>query len=210
MSSLLGWQAESPKTELTLRVDPTGQSGVYTVSGQTNLPNQTRLTIQAIRKLNAPNTGVQLSNSQPTYTILSRSQVEVMDGKWQTTLNLLQKAPDGQAVESWQPSDRQLKLNLQPENQVTFLAVTDPSDSAFEIRQQPEGSTQDNLSVRFTADGKSYLQAEQALNLEAPAPKLIEQTANAAIVKVATKPINKSTAAKPQIDTALSPKEWMR
>jgi hypothetical protein len=193
-------QVRSPQTGFTVQVEPAQQQGSYTVTGKTNLPDYTWVTVQAIRNLSATQ-----GNQRPTYSILARSQVEVKEGKWETTLNLLRPASGGAPLEVWQENR---SLNLKPETNVTFLAVTDPASGSLNISEQQAGK---NLVVRFTADGKSYLQAEQTL-VVSPPTRTTERTAppQPTRVKVASKRLQGARDAKSQNDAPLTPKEFLR
>ncbi|NDJ16575.1 hypothetical protein [Myxacorys almedinensis] len=198
-----------------MQVQPTGQAGVYTVSGRTNLPEQTRITVQAVRDLKAQpsskltNDFVKLGTAdRSTYSILGRTQVNVKDGQWQTSLNLLQSVPDRQTpgtpglLETWQVSKAQ--LGLQPNPRVIFLAVTDPVSQALTVEQGSPSAAQDNLSIRFTNDGKSYLQAEQALVIEPPNVKVSTQPPVSTIATVPVKSLDGSTELTKQSNAPLS------
>jgi hypothetical protein len=174
-------------TNLSMQVEATGETGVYKISGQTNLPDRTRITVQAIRALQVPRRDPQVASDR-SYSILARTQVAVEKGKWQASLNLLQPGTNGK-LETWQQSNQALDLKLQPDNQVRFLAVT---------------------SVQFTSDGKSYLQIEQFLSIDPPTTKVASQKSDSTIVNVPVQPINKETNVKSQSDAALPVKGWMR
>lgn len=189
-------------TNLSMQVEATGETGLYKISGQTNLPERTRITVQAIRALQIPGRDSQ-ATSDRSYSILARTQVTVENGKWQASLNLLQPSTNGK-LEIWQQSNQALDLKLQPDNQVRFLAVTDPENS-IEIQSKTQGTT-----VQFTSDGKSYLQTEQFLSIDPPTTKVASQKSNSTIVNVAVQPINKETNVKSQSDAAMPVKGWMR
>ena len=197
--------SQQPATNLSMQVEATGEPGVYRVSGQTNLPEQTLITVQAIRALQIPGRDAKIA-SERSYSILARDQVSVEKGKWQTLLNLLQSSKNG-ALETWQQSNQALALKLQPDNQVRFLAVTDPSGSSIEV-QSKEGNQA--TSVQFTADGKSYLQTEQFISIEPPTTKVATQKTDITVVKVAVQPVNKATDVKEQTDAAIPAKALMR
>lgn len=192
-----------------MQVDPTGEAGIYQVTGHTNLPDQTQLTLQAIRNLQPPKLGSQ-AKSEQTYSILARTQVKVEKGKWRALLNLLQFSEQGK-LEAWQFTDRSLNLKSLPENQVRFLATTDPTENSIELQQQSTLTGTQSTRLQFAADGKSYLQAEQALTIEPPTVRLAaSQKPSQTLVKVAVQPISKATDRKSQTDANLSVKEWMR
>lgn len=193
-----------------MQVEPTGKRGIYQVTGRTNLPEQTQFTIQAIRGLQASQSSSQTKSAQ-TYSILARTQAKVEKGKWQATLNLLQSGDQGE-LETWQQSNESLNLQFQPENQVRFLATTNPTEDSIELQQRSDSPTQDaqTTSVQFTADGKSYLQTEQFLTIDPPVAKLASRQPVQTTVRVAVQPINKTTDVKQQTDAGLAIKEWMR
>ncbi len=210
--------SQSSKTELTMQVRSSGQPGVYTIVGTTNLPNQTRMTIQAVRSLRPVSTS-RLTNQEQTYAILARQPIEVIDGKWETTLSLLKPGINGQSLENWQTHNAQLGLNLQPDDQVAFQAVTDPINRSLNVEQQSGNTTPgESLIVRFTADGKSYLQSEQALSIAPPAQT--SKTSSAmnqmlgtpatVTVQVVSKQIKEPSKGKKQLNAPLAPAETLR
>ena len=200
-----------------MQVSPSGQPGVYTVVGKTNLPNQTRMTIQAVRNLRPMSRASRLTNQEQTYAILARQPIEVMNGQWETTLSLLKSAPNGRSLESWQTHSAQLGLNLEPDNQVAFQAVTDPVNRSLNVEQQSGNAVQgESLIVRFTADGKSYLQSEQAVSILPPVQAAKSTSAmdstlgTLATVQVISKQIKEPSKAKKQLDAPLSLIEFLR
>lgn len=199
-------QARAPKIELTMQVEPAQQQGAYTVTGRTNLPDRTQITVQAIRNLR---TGDRLTNQEPTYSILSRTQVEVKEGKWQTTLNLVESAANGQPQEVWQTDRAKTGLNFEPDTKVTFLAVTDPVTRSLNVAEQNQGT--ESLVVRFTADGRSYLQADQRLTISPPTAASSQTTSSQSEkVKVAAKSIRGSADSKGQSDAPIAPQAFLR
>lgn len=118
----------STEANFPLRVTPLGRSGTYTVAGSTNLPDESRITVAAIRYLRPDNPRSQSLSSKPTYSILAYQDVKVNKGKWQTTLNLWKVAPDGQFQEAWQLEQSKIGLSLAPETEVTFLATVAPTE----------------------------------------------------------------------------------
>ena len=210
--------SRSPKTELTMQVSPSSQPGVYSVVGKTNLPDQTRITIQAVRSLRPVRGSSRLTNQAPTYAILARQPIAVIDGKWQTTLTLLNMTPSGKSLENWQTHNLQLGLNLEPEQQVTFQAVTDPADRSLKVEQPSENMARESLIVRFTPDGKSYLQSEQALaiappSLQAAQPSSAMNPRLGAPTIVTVQAVSMQTKGavnvRKQIDAPLSPQEFL-
>jgi hypothetical protein len=191
---------------LSMQVESTGEAGVYKISGQTNLPEQTQITVQAIRALQIPGRDSQVA-SERSYSILARTQVNVEQGKWQTSLNLLQPSKNG-ALETWQQSNQSLALKLQPDSQVRFLALTDPTQSSLSVQSQAQGNQA--TSVQFTADGRSYLQTEQLMSIEPPTAKVASQKSSTTVVKVAVQPVNKVNDVKEQTNAAIPAQAFMR
>lgn len=194
--------SQQASTNLSMQVETTSEPGVYKISGQTNLPEQTRITVQAIRALQIPGRDSQIA-SERSYSILARNQVNVEKGKWQTTLNLFQPGQNG-ALETWQQSNQELALRLQADNQVRFLAVTDPTQNSIEVQSNQL------TSVQFTADGKSYLQTEQSMQIDPPTTKVATQKSNTTVVNVAVQPVNKANDVKSQTDAGIPTKALMR
>jgi hypothetical protein len=164
-------QPRSTQVELSMNVEPTSRPGVYTVSGSTNLPDESQIIVQGIRSLIPPNQVVSTSNAS-NYAILDRQSTKVSQGKWQATLKLWQVAPDGQYREAWQLTTAPLS-RLTPSTEVTFIAVIDPVKQAAALQQQlqSEGKKLEGANVRFTPDGQWYLQAQQTLAVTLPTGK---------------------------------------
>jgi hypothetical protein len=205
-------QTKPLKPELTLQVQPTGKSGVYAASGKTTLPNQSRVTIQAVRQLE-PVKASRLTNQKPLYAILDRQQVEVTDGQWQANLNLLKNSP-GPALELWQIKANQLGLAVQPRAEVTFLAVSDELNLPLDIKTNKDSNQPlENSVLQFSRNGNAYLQAKQSLSINAPLVKTALNTADAsAVVQLKATPLldKSSPVAKPQSSAPLSPLQYLR
>ena len=178
-------QAKPPEVNLNLQVEPAGRSGVYSVSGNTNLPDQSRITVSAIRYLSPSQTAPLATGglspqlqSQLTYTVLSRQDVVVNQGKWQTSLNLWQVAPNGQFREGWQINQSELKIPTTPAPDVVFLATFEPEGQPPTIQQkvQEQGIQLEGNLARFTTDGQRYLQISQALPVPLPTGKTTPPT----------------------------------
>lgn len=160
----------SSDANFQLRVTPSGRSGVYTVAGNTNLPDKSRITVAAVRYLR-PNKPVSPTlTPNLTYSILAYQDVKVNDGKWQTTLNLWKTAPNGQFKEAWQVEQSKLGLTFTPEPEVTFLATVDPitSLSKLETQLEKQGIKLVSNVVRNTAEGEQFVQAIQVLPIGLP------------------------------------------
>ncbi len=166
--------APVPKATLDIQVQPGGRSGVYAATGKTNLPDQSRLIVMAIRPLRS---GSQLNQAETkvgesNYAILDRRAVEVKQGQWQTNLNLWQVAPNGQFQESWQLNQAKLGTNFIPSSEVTFVATFDPANQSLAIEPQINQALElEGPIVRFTNDGERYLQASEIVSLSLPTGK---------------------------------------
>lgn len=153
-------------------------NSVYNIIGSTNLPESSRITVEAIRYLR-PTTGQEgvllNSDTDTKRSILARQIVQVKQGKWQTDLNLWQVAPDGRFQEVWQGNKAQ--IGLTPESGVTFIAIFDPasqweqSDQQKSAKPKLENQQLDGKLVRFTNEGEKYVQASQTLLIPLPEGK---------------------------------------
>ncbi len=164
-------EPRSTQIELSVNVEPTNRPGVYTVSGSTNLPDESQIIVQGIRSLTPPTQVVSTSEAS-NYAILDRQSTKASQGKWQTTLKLWQVAPDGQYREAWQLSTAQLS-RLTPSTEVDFIAIIDPVNQATALQQQlqSEGKKVEGANVRFTPEGQWYLQAQRTLAVNLPTGK---------------------------------------
>lgn len=168
-------QSQPPQVNLTLQVQPSSRPGVYLVTGTTNLPEQSSITVQSVRYLSRGNSPVKLDDSSSHYSVLSRQMAKVSQGKWQTTLNLWQVAPDGRYQESWQLNQAEIASALQPAGQVTFMAIFDPANQPPTVNQQlgQDKAALAGQLVRFTSEGQRYLQANHTLPISLPSGKTV-------------------------------------
>lgn len=168
-------QPRSTPVELSLKVESSNRPGVFTLSGSTNIPDQTQIIVQGIRPLLASTQSTEIEDS-PNYVILDRQAAVVSQGRWQATLKLWQSAPDGQYQEVWQANQRPLR-QLQPDPDVVFVAAIDPGNQSKALKQQLErqGKTLEGANIRFTTDEQWYLQAKQTL---AVTPPIVKQPAS--------------------------------
>lgn len=163
----------SPNIELKMQVQPSGSPGIYLVAGTTNLPDQSRITIAAVRSLRPSLPLSVSSDSNSTYSILARQIVKVEKGNWQSTLNLWQVAEDGRFREVWQLNQSEIGLSLNPAPDVTFLALLDPATqpATLEKKLQQQDKKLQGSFVRYTADGQWYVQAAETLPVALPSSK---------------------------------------
>jgi hypothetical protein len=156
-----------------MRVIPSGNEGEYKVVGNTNLPDDSRIAVAAIRYLRPDNQSSPDVKTEATYSILDYKDVKVNEGKWQITLNLWKISPDGQFTEDWQLEQSELGLELEPEPEVTFLATLSPTIQFWEVERQlnKQGIKVASSVIRSTADGERYVQASQVLPIDLPTGK---------------------------------------
>jgi hypothetical protein len=175
--------------DLTIEQVEPENSGSYTVSGNTTLPDKTQITVSAFRYFE-DRTQTVGSTSERNYAILDRQIAEVSQGSWETRLNLWQSSASGQFQEAWQvkfdPEQR-----IEPEATVTFLATLEPTNQPASLKKQVEAldSAQQVAITRFTTDGELYLQAEKTLSVPPP------QGRSSAVLKV----VNSAQTDKPQV-----------
>jgi hypothetical protein len=188
----------APPLDLSiLKVEPE-TSGTYTVSGRTTLPDNTQITVAAVRHFET----AQTAQTTPNYAILDRQTAQVNQGTWQARLNIWQASANGQFQEAWQANPSSSKLT-KPEATVTFLAVLEPLQQSSSVRKQTEAldpSLQATLTG-FTTDGELYLQARQSIDVLPPLGK-----SSTASISAPTKPqIIKPNAATPDTQLVQQP-----
>jgi hypothetical protein len=157
-----------PEVALKLSVQPASSSGLYNVTGSTNLPEHSQITVAAIRYLRPTDQEFLDSDPNATYSILARQIVEVSQGKWQANLNLWQVAPDGRFQEAWQLNQSQIGLSLNPASEVSFVAIFDPATQPPKRKKNEEVQDFRGSLVRFTLEGQPYVQASQTLQVSLP------------------------------------------
>jgi hypothetical protein len=161
--------SKPPEIALKLNVQAAGRPGVYDVSGATDLPNQSEISVAAIRYLRPKSDNFLETDTNATYSILDRQIVPIKQGKWQATLNLWQVASDGRFQEAWQLGSSETGLSVDPASEVSFVATFDPTGQLLKPKQQ--GIDPQNLRgslVRFTSEGVPYVQASQTLQVSLP------------------------------------------
>lgn len=214
--------SKPPEMALKVNVQAATNPGSYNVSGTTNLPNQSPITVAAIRSLRPSNQQLLQDDASASYSILDRQIVQVDQGKWQATLNLVQVAADGSLKEAWQIGSSAVEA-LTPTPEVSFVAIFDPTGQNFKSKQAV--NTQDirgNL-VRFSPEGLPYVQAAQSLKVSLPngrrtPPKLTAQEVNGGWGnrdEIPPQPLVKSNISPQQFPTTqtnapLSPGEFLR
>ncbi|NES81411.1 MAG: hypothetical protein F6K10_08345 [Moorea sp. SIO2B7] len=164
------FQIKSPTLDLTLQVESSGRPDTHKVIGTTNLPDNSKISVLALRYFQSAN---QLySRSQSDYSILARQEAEVTQGKWQTKLKLWQIAEDGHFREVWQINQSKLGISLNAAQGVNFLALFNPNIQTEEVKKQIQNpNLTDNKLVRFTDTGEWYLQASETKLIALPKGK---------------------------------------
>lgn len=197
----------SAPSNLSLAVDqiqPSNRPGVYTVSGQANLPDQTTVTVSAIRQLNS---STNQNGAKPEYSILSRQQTQVNGQNWKVDLNLWQVAPDGQYQEAWQLTQPATKTALTPTSSVLFLVSVNPAGQSSALTQQIDNLSQTNQSnlVQFTAEGDPYLQASRSLPVALPTGQTTPPPQRSLTTRIASDRVSDVAPVKNQNRSVLPP-----
>lgn len=198
---------DTASVELSIRqAQATGRPGAYIVSGNTTLPEDTRLTVTAVRDFQP--------SEAPIYAILDRQFATVKRGSWEAALNLWQPAPDGRLQESWQLSG--LSAPADPAATVTFLATLDPANQPAGLKDQIEAeddATQASL-VRFTTDGELYLEASRQVNVPLPSGRTAPpEPAPAVAPRTSGKPVEQTddrNQPRSQTNAPLRPDQQLR
>ncbi len=165
------WLPQLSDLPLTMQITPV-KLGVYAIAGEARLPQDTQITVAAIRYLEVDDVseGATLFNPTPTYSILAYQSAKVTKGKWQTQLDLWQVAKDGKYRESWQLEQSRLGLSFQPSEKVMFLATLTPIDDLSALEQQlaRQGMRLTSGTVRSTPEGQRYAQMNRSLAIALP------------------------------------------
>jgi hypothetical protein len=212
----------APTSPLSIQVDPSNNPGEYTITGRANLPENTQITVMAIRSLDVADP--QFSQSYSYASILDRRFAEVRGGQWQTQLKLWQVAPDGRFQETWQLDRAQWTFDPTPTTDITFVALIEPDNQIPPLRQefQTQGPPSTQNVVWLPTERTWYVQATQRLPITLPTTKTKPPQLKAEDInwgwgeRAATKP-PKATNVKPKPapllepdKTPLSPSQFMR
>jgi hypothetical protein len=156
--------------DLKMRVTPTNSPGFYLIDGTADLPDNTEITVAAVRYLYSADRASEKLNPDPTYSILAYQSVPVEQGVWHADLGLWQAAPNGQIQESWQLEQANLGLSLRPNSDVIFLATLAPLNRLAFLEQQLaiQGLRLAGGIIRTTADGQRYAQVNQTIAIAPP------------------------------------------
>ena len=156
--------------DLSIEVATTDEPGTYRVEGKADLPENTSITVIAVRYLQADDRSSAQLNSEPTYSILAYQPVQIKQGQWQTELNLWQVSPEGRFREIWQIEQSKLGLSLKPEEQVIFLATLTPREELAQLeRELAKRSLRfPNSAIYTNSEGFRYAQVQQSLAVALP------------------------------------------
>lgn len=153
------------------------QSSRYVVSGSTNLPDNTPITVAAIRYFSAENRSANRAGAanpltQTSFAVLDYASTRVTQGKWQAELTLQQQGIDGRQWEAWQMQQSRLGITLQPDQTVSFVTTLESMDQLVPLEQQlaEKGFRLPRGMVRSTAEGQRYAEVVQTIALAAPNP----------------------------------------
>lgn len=181
------------------QISPTSQPGHYSAIGSTNLPDQTQLTISAVRYLKDTDAASVANSTSKPYAILDREFVKVENGQWQSELSLWEVADNGRYQEVWQlDSEGTAQLAVAPN--VIFLAVVEPGaiDEQVEQRLAPQVNSNNPL-FGFTDGGDLYLQAAKEVPVKLP-----NQTATATLINDRESPWKDRSQSNPAADLKAS------
>ena len=205
--------------EMTMQVTPDGAPGIYTVNGQTNLPQpevEKRklpivITVQAIRLLTPKVGSKTLTNTQPIHAVIARQRITTIDGKWTAKLNLLNPNAKGGAVEVWQTHSGDLPVDFEPAANVTFLAATESIDRTLNFSTDVNKTTPDGRKpvLQSAKDGSLFLQSELSQMISPPAMPKMTATLPGLAVKVQAQSLSEKSSTK-QNGAPVLPKEMMR
>lgn len=165
-----------PSVQTEIAVQPGSAPGTYEVTGKTAFPDRSALRVAAIRYLYPSNPASQILGSRPTYSVLAYDGAIVENGAWKVPLNLWKAAPDGQQLETWQLTQKDLKLQVRPDDKIIFIATLAPGikvDALQNLEQALLSKNQglDAAVVRRTEKGDRFLQMIQIVNAALPTGK---------------------------------------
>ncbi|MBD3881705.1 hypothetical protein IFO70_08055 [Phormidium tenue FACHB-886] len=160
-------------------VEAASRPGLFTVAGETSLPDKTRITVAAFRSLSQTGASGTASaeraaaQTTPNYAILDRRIAEVQQGTWKIDLNLWKIAPNGDFREIWQIDQSALEVRFQPQPEVTFLATLEPANQPADLQPQLSQLSESARATlaQYTPEGEPYLQASQTIAVALPTGK---------------------------------------
>ncbi len=209
-------QTTALKPEFTFQVSPGNASGAYVVSGRTNLPSPTKqpknaeansVIVQAIRILRPSPQAKQLSNNDPVHVVVARQQVPIVNGTWQTNLNLYGAAN----LESWQLNQNLSLKGFEPDQQLTFVATTLPLDPNLKLdRPKPEATPDPASPLKIHENGQFYLKAEQSAAIAPPPAANNAKSSDRQLIKIKANELKGEAPLGRANSAGLTPSEYMR
>jgi hypothetical protein len=162
-------QSASTSIQLSLEVKSTPRLGTYDVSGTTNLPDQSRISVVGIRYFKSP-TASSVASTSSNYSILARQSVEVSQNRWQSTLNLWKSVGNGRYQEAWQTKQNRQLTGATASEDVLFVATFEPENQTALVQKQIRDTnlSLDKSTIRLTDAGQPYLQVQQITPLRLP------------------------------------------
>ncbi len=153
-----------PVAEMDFTVEPGRNSYTYELQGTANFPNQTELNVLAIRQL-APTE--QTVEPKPTFSVLDYQVVIVQNGRWQGELSLKQLADDGSRKETWQLDQEELRMDVEPMDEITIMATYTPLDQLTTLERilAQQGLKVSPKLLQSTTDGRRYLEMKKVLDI---------------------------------------------
>lgn len=214
-----------------LDLHSTNNNAKYEITGTTNLPDSSRITVTAVRHLvpaSAKDTAPSSNDSNINRSILDRQNVEVKAGKWQTELNLSRVAADGSYREVWQVDGSNSKLT--PKDKVTFIATFNPASQwqreDGQNKEKPEtrvNQPQGKL-VNVTNEGEKFVKASKTLSIPLPIAKTVPPRAKPEDINdgwgnryqlnrrasTSGAALPAATEIQPDTNSALTPRQYLR
>jgi len=177
LDNLVGRGSSAPIAMTIEQIADTGQPGQFILSGTATLPDETPLTVSAVRRIN-PQPNDRSLDGESRYAILDRTSAMVREGRWQAQLSLWEISPDGYYQENWQLTNSKGSEPELANLAVDFWATLEPLDlaqSKLKDRSEVFDSTLNPL-LNFTPSGEPYLKVIE--------PKLVALPSARAVVPV--------------------------
>lgn len=159
-------RGDSSDTVLTIdQVMKSNDPGQFTLSGKATLPEQTKLTISAIRRLTLV-ADDQSANQDRLYGILDRKTALVEEGRWQAQLSLWEVNSEGYYQENWQGDDISISDNIEFSPSISFTLAVESQDLPNSKSQKLDD--QMGQLIRFTPEGEPYLSVSKDVVVPLP------------------------------------------
>ncbi len=145
----------------------------YEIAGETDLPEDSKVAVAAVRYLYPSDRSAQSLTSKATYSILDYQLVQVKQGKWQASLKLLKPYGEQTPQEAWQLEQLRLGMPLKPEKDVIFLATLASADLVDQLQNLEQQLAKrkfklDEKLIYTTASGQQYVQISHIQEIAPP------------------------------------------